>query len=112
MRRRRLIAVVIGAALVAAGAWWMSLCPLSAEEERLVGVWQVERGLSVDGSELLPDRRWRQRFAPLNVTTGGVWSARNGLLVLDYEPNRLRRALRPVAPLIGLRVAPTQAVTV
>ena len=108
-RRRATLGVLAFVALGA--AWWLLSDGLSAEERRLVGTWRLCFAgeptsylmvLSSDRrgqSEVIGDDSsyYRPPFR---------WSARRGVVVFDPEPSQVRRMLRPVAPHVGLRVAP------
>jgi hypothetical protein len=112
MPRRRLVLVAL--AVVALGAaWWLLSDGLSAEERRLVGTW---RRRELPSGRLLPeliafDRDRRFHFGEVGQPKDpdqlpSWWSIRVGMLVLDNEPSRFRRAVRPLAPYFGLDVEP------
>jgi hypothetical protein len=97
MPRHRLVLAAVAAAVL--GAWWLLSDGLTAEERRLVGVWRTEPAgggwfyceLGSDGAF-----RWGRRgtlndgnFAIVDFT--GRWAVRSGQIVLDAEPNGLRR---------------------
>ncbi|HEY1376815.1 MAG TPA: hypothetical protein VGF55_08470 [Gemmataceae bacterium] len=109
MTRRRLVLVVAAAAVVAGAGWWLSLDRLSAEERPLVGTWAYEdwdKPGVMRTAVFGPDRVC---VCPTDAAPRGdrcSWSVRGGAVVFDYEPSRLRRLLRPVAPLLGLAVKP------
>jgi hypothetical protein len=106
MRRRRLIVVAAVAALVVGAAWWVSLDRLSDEEQKLVGTWRYYSSEGDDQRrvELAPDRR-ALFWDPFSDTPRvSHWSARGGIFVLDHETSPLRRAVRPVAVRLGVRV--------
>src|SRR5438067_2425550 len=100
LRRRRLIVILGALALVAVwAAWWLFLPRLSAEEQKLVGLWRY----AVGGD----DRQWHVEFAPDRRARWGIlgddawevghWSVRDGAIVIDHEVNPIRRAIRPAA---------------
>jgi hypothetical protein len=104
-----LIAVV--AALVAGTAWWLSAHRLSAEEHLLVGTWrrQVSGGGMTYTVTFSADRRWTEWLESAGGRADGHecrWSVRDGELVIDPERYALRRVLRPLAPLLGLKILP------
>jgi hypothetical protein len=110
MTRRRLIVVAVALALVAiGGAWWLSLDSLSAEEQKLVGTWRLSANSPGESGvwELWPNRVCRMRFQPPAPAGGyrilGRWSGRAGQLVVDSESNPIRKRLRRVIGLFGVR---------
>src|SRR2546430_854522 len=120
MRRYRLVLAVIAMAVVAV-AWWASGDGLSADEERLVGTWipRTPRWENDDTMRLARDRScaYVNPNGSIKTYLGGDgsriraypparWYAYGGVLVIDYEMNSFRRALRPVADRIGLAVRP------
>ncbi len=109
MPRCRPLLVVAGAAVVLGAAWWLSYDRLSAEEQLLVGRWTYEdwqeKGLTRT-AEFRPDRWCACPTDPAPRGAPCWWSVRDGAVVFDFEPSRLRRALRPLASLLGLSVRP------
>jgi hypothetical protein len=109
MTRRRLILAVCVAAVIFGVAWWLSLDRLSAEEQPLVGTWAYEDWLAPGVTRVAEFRSDRGCLCPTDASPRGSpcrWSVRGGAIVFDYEPSGLRRALRPVAPLLGLAARP------
>jgi hypothetical protein len=109
MARRRLIVVAVALAPVAVGAaWWLLLARLSAEEQRLVGVWRYAAGGDNDRLrvEMTPDRRVWWGTPGEEYREVGRWSVRGDGIVIDRETNPARRAVRPVALRLGVRVEP------
>jgi hypothetical protein len=108
--RRRAIHGVLLLAAVAA-AWWLLSDGLTAEERRLVGAWRRhDESVGSFGMYVLtldPDRTarmtalgmpWRAEVPPYD------WDVKGGVIVVEPEPNFIRRAVRPVAGLTGVRV--------
>lgn len=103
MSRRRLILAACVAAVALGAAWWWFADGLTAEEQRLVGVWRTPQDTPgcLIALEFSANRESRRT---LFYTKGGVsftghWSLRDGFLVIDYERSALRRAVRPVRSL-------------
>jgi hypothetical protein len=110
MKRRRLIVAIAVLTFAIAGVSWLTLDPLSAEERRLVGTWQLTGG--GPGAETLiftPDRRVTTIFYRSTadgqseewLRTEESWAVRDGWYGSDGEPSRLKRAFRPVARFVG-----------
>jgi hypothetical protein len=110
MTRHRLTLVIV-AAVLCGGAWWLSLDRLSAEERLLVGTWTFD-GESGTGRSCIyfsPDRQSTYGWLRISgsvpmVGWGGRWYIQSGALVFDSEPSVVRRAVRPFARGVGLPV--------
>jgi hypothetical protein len=107
MTRRRVLVVAIGTVFVI-GTWlWLCADHLSSEETALVGTWRPagadpKRTYTVT---FVTNRQWSN--ATYNEPfLRGRWTFRNGVLVVDEERSLMRRVLRPLAPLFGLRARP------
>jgi hypothetical protein len=113
MTRRRLVLVAALLALALGVGWWALAPGLSAVERQMVGTWTYEdweRKGAVRTAAFLPDGRCWCPTDPAPRPSPAApfrWSVRGDVVVFDFEPSRLRRALRPVAPLLGLSVRPT-----
>jgi hypothetical protein len=112
MTRRRLIlaACVAVVAVVALGAAWWWANRLSAEERRLVGTWRCQIG-STEMKCTLALKADRYCDCTVSAEFGtrsvpGRWSSRDGKIAVDYEPNPVYRALRPVLEYVGVKVTP------
>jgi hypothetical protein len=120
MVRRRLVVAIGGLALLLPGAaWWVSDDRLSAEEQLLVGRWQLTPyGPSSCDWEFNPDRTCSRRFTSRNgshfnlpghdvyFALNGRWAVRDRILVVDEEVSRVRRLLRPICHFLGVKVGP------
>jgi hypothetical protein len=112
MARRRLIAVVLAFALIAAWVgWWQSGNGLSAAEKRLLGTWRLSSshpgrdGVMV---RFMPDRRcefWIDLHEAVSKH-GAYWRMTGGLLTIDREGSAVRRTLRTVGRFVRVRSAP------
>ncbi|HEY1377825.1 MAG TPA: hypothetical protein VGF55_13585 [Gemmataceae bacterium] len=122
MTRRRLILVacVAQVALTVWAAWWLSVDRLSAEEQALVGTWEVQTDTVFFSYwwEFRPDRHtsrhvrpcvtmaYRDPAIPDPTALEGRWHLRDGALVVDVEPGP------QVSRLSGIQVGPTTTVAV
>ncbi|HEY1380467.1 MAG TPA: hypothetical protein VGF55_26945 [Gemmataceae bacterium] len=105
MGRRRLVVVVGVLALVAAGAWWLSVDRLTTDEQRLLGVWHSRLPLPpVMTLTLTADHRCEVSSYP-NVASGRWW-VRDATVFLDMEPSPARRSVRPLLDRVGVMVVP------
>jgi hypothetical protein len=110
MARRRLVVVIAVAALAVGAAWWVFSDRLSAEERWLVGMWrQPDCPVSPEivVSFFDSDRQFyvaALREPRRSGSPPACWSIRDGTVVIDPEPSRLRRALRPILPRLGVAV--------
>ena len=112
--------VLVALALVAFGlVWGWFATGLSAEEQRLAGIWRQgpisEKEWTIK-LVLEPDGRCRKTETSPRWPTEGKpeivgWSARCGSIVLDPEPARVYRAIRPLASLLPLQIAPVYRAT-
>jgi hypothetical protein len=93
----------IVAAVLLGMAWWLSIDRLSAEEHLLVGKWTFDGTSRTRRIEMqfLPDRQCYIGFGRPSHITACYWFVRNGDLVLDGEPNAVRRVLRLVLSGLG-----------
>jgi hypothetical protein len=109
--------VAFVAAVAAAAAWWAVAVRQTALERQIAGDWtqdQFRRAGVTFTTTFAPDGQCRTIYESPIVYTQMVytgppyigepcwWSARGDALIFDTEPSRLRRALRPVASLIGI----------
>jgi hypothetical protein len=114
-RRRRIVVTVFVFALVLGTGWWVMADGLSSDELELVGAWTVT---DVEGDFIWD--RWVLKADRVAVGTGSSavitgtftttcpWHYRAGRLVFDGEPNKLRRAFRPLLQMIGVPVGETR----
>jgi hypothetical protein len=112
MKRRRAILAVAALAVVFAAAWWAFDDRLSTAERRLVGTWRKksseESGWSV---WMLGHERGALRvggpggvFACVFFDSKGRWSYSQGTFLFDEEPDKWRRAFRPLLQRLGISV--------
>jgi hypothetical protein len=91
---------------------------LTVEEQRLVGKWRLAVPIAkIEGRFEFEADHWcewsSRRPDEAGFTCDGTarWSLHNGVMVLDNEPNFIRRVPRPLQPRIGLDAAPLQTIT-
>jgi hypothetical protein len=104
MHRRRLI-LVAALLLLFCGLFVSWPDTLADEEQALVGTWQTREGC--DGWSLTFTANHKcLRHTPRSYPTQstGRWWVSGGQVFLDFEPNPLRRALRPLLIRLGLPV--------
>jgi hypothetical protein len=112
MTRRRLVLVAALAVVALGAAWCLSVDRLTAEERRLVGMWrQPDCPVSPEVVVLFFDSDRQFYVAELRLprrsgSLPAVWSVGDGGVVIDPEPSRLRRALRPILTRLGVAVKP------
>jgi hypothetical protein len=105
MTRRRPILAACVAVVVLGAAWWLSADRLTADEQQIVGTWRyndAETGEAKFRIVLTADRQFYDPEFPDRAPCW--WHIQNGSIVFDYEPNPIRRALRPLAPMLRLGV--------
>jgi hypothetical protein len=103
--------VVAGVLVLVTAAAWLSLDSLTADENRLVGVWQCGAGVAGSGTwEFRPDRSSRLQFKPPPGLTGrgydfgGRWAVHgDGILVDTRWGGLIRRQLQSVLGMFGVR---------
>jgi len=110
VRRRWLILVAVVALGTVAG--WIGLnlsAGLSPEEQALIGVWREKTVVPSQSGfsewEFSADRSFRSTLAldfSLFQSTA-TWCLREGVLVLDGEPNPFRRVLRPLSRWVNVQ---------
>jgi hypothetical protein len=107
MTRRRLLAMIGIAGLLAGLAWWFWPDRLAAEERPFVGVWTFRQSGLLSTLTLTDDHRCIIHVVGIETPEGsGRWWVRDGKFFEDYEPNSVRRALRPLLERLGLRLNP------
>ena len=76
---------------------------LTAEEQAYVGTWHFRLSCDPWSLKFAADHRCI-RHCPGGDPAGstGLWWVRNGTIYLDFEPNPLRRAFRPLLVRLGL----------
>jgi hypothetical protein len=97
MKRRRLVVVVGAVALIAVGAWLRAPGQLSAEEERLVGLWRTGEATSLYQTlTFTTDRRclWSFQSPPGAAPASGRCWVRRGTIFVDLETRPIKRTLR------------------
>jgi hypothetical protein len=112
-RRKRLFVVAFAVVVAAVGgaAWWLSSDGLTSSERRLVGSWRSLPDPKTGAVVLTfaPDRRYR--FETFDPKTGEMvtraelvqpWYVRDGVVLVECEPNAIRRAVRPILRLLGV----------
>jgi hypothetical protein len=108
LSRRRLLMTVASLVAVTCAVIWLGSDRLTAEEQPLVGTWRqhpVRRWLSE--TRFAPDHRFTQRFYLPDVRSfesTGRWWMRDGQVFMDFEPNPIRRSLRPFLERAGFEV--------
>ena len=87
-------------------AWWWFRDRLSAEEQRLVGVWRytVRSDPNARLMEFTPDRRVRWGNPGQEDRVIAHWSLTGDKLAIDHELDPIGRAVRPVARYLGARI--------
>jgi hypothetical protein len=104
--KRRLLALVVASLLVACGFVLWSHDPLTSGERPFLGTW-LSRGANRHTMTFTADH---QVFFPAGAIQPtqftGEWRVRNGKVYFDYEPSRLRRALRPLLAWFGVAMGP------
>jgi hypothetical protein len=98
------------AAVALGAAWWWFATGLSAKERATVGSWRTRDagGCAANYPAVLAtDRRYwvgRSGQFQLGDQPPVRWSVSDGVLTYDFEPNPIRRLLRPVACMLRLQV--------
>jgi hypothetical protein len=91
--------------------WSLTGDSLSSTERRLVGIWRSQPDPKTGTVRVTfsPDRKCRAKS--FDSVSGKMmwrseytypWFERDGVILLDGEPNPIRRAVRPVMRLLGL----------
>jgi hypothetical protein len=111
MTRRRFILAACVAVVALGAAWWMFVGGLTAEEQRLVGLWQQrhnETGRITGALDLKADHSFllatTDNKGQLLFTNVGAWSVKAGKLSLDTDPDPIRRLLRRIFDRFGMEV--------
>lgn len=112
MSRRHLILAAALAVVALGAAWWMSWDGLTAQS----GGWWGGGGTRTQQQDsttvFSADRRYRSEGGPpqpIGEQPPVWWSIQGDWLVFDAEPSPLRRALRPVARFVRLRIGPVMS---
>lgn len=110
MTRRRILLAACVAVAAFGAAWWLFVDRLTAEEQTLVGTWQLrEDGVKTTAPifDLKPDRQLHVRNTPNNVNADGRWSIQGGKFCIERESNPIRRLMRPFSAKLGkYRIGP------
>src|SRR5262245_1961403 len=115
MARRRLIGFVALLALLALVTTWQALSGhMSRAEQGVVGAWQHFNHVTGElryTAVFAPDGRYWPEPAdsPEAPSPAGRWAVRGDCRCFDFDPSEVRRKLRPVARLVGLRTGAVEA---
>jgi hypothetical protein len=102
-----MVAVVAVVAVTGTAVWFWPH-PLTKDEEPFVGTWTMWITPKAGTITLLTNHRLVARFGngPMASLDSGAWWVRDGDVFLDYDPNPVRRTLRPVLERVGVGQSP------
>lgn len=109
MTRRRFILAACAVVVALGATWWLSAERLTAEEQRLVGTWRLTpdpiegHGIwTLKADHTYDLRRWSSRIGQLGYDASGRWNLRGGAIVLEGEPDAIRRVVQRLLSVAGL----------
>lgn len=110
MRRYRLVIAAALILLVGGIVVWFWANRLTANEQTLVGTWRCVWDRPDNATIWILDsgHRWHAKYAFAPGGAGGErvgrWSIQGDRLCLAPEPSGIRRAIQPLARLVGIRI--------
>jgi hypothetical protein len=111
MHRRRMLLAAALLIAVLSTAFWFWPAELTAEEEPYVGVWRWKKPRFGTLTFLRDHRCVRQVPMRFPNVSSGRWWVRDGRIFLDFEPNPIWRALRPLLTRLNVPIAPVGSTT-